>query len=196
MTTVYIIRHGETNSNLRHTCLGRKDAPLNENGIIQSKKLAERLSDIDFDVVYTSPLERAVNTISYVIKKDIPLVLNYSFIERDYGIWDDMTFDEIKKAYPHEYDEWQQHWTEFVIPGGESSEQVQSRVNEIMDRILNIHKNETVAVVTHLGTARHILSYLLGLTTAQSWLFGLENAKYAVVDIDDNGKGLLKGLNL
>ena len=194
MTTVYIIRHGETDSNIRHTCVGHKDVELNENGIKLAQELCERLSDIKLDAIYSSPLSRAVSTITPYGKA--PVIMNFALIERDYGDWDDMTFEEIEAAYPDEYAKWFSNWIGYEIPNGESSAQVQSRVNDFMDKIISNHKDGSVAVVTHLGTARHIISHLLNLTPEQSWLFTFENAKYAVIEVDDDGNGLLKGLNL
>lgn len=196
MTTIYIIRHGETNSNIRHACVGRKDVPLNEKGIEQAEQLADRLKTVSFDTVYSSPLCRAVDTIEPVMKKGKRLIMNYDLIERDFGDWDDMTFAEIKESDPVGYAEWKSKWTDFVIPNGESAEQVQRRANKIINKIINEHKGENVALATHLCTARHIISGLLGLSTAQSWLFTLDNARYAVISVDDKGKALLKGLNL
>lgn len=194
MVTLYIIRHGETNSNIRRTCLGHKDVELNETGKVQALELCKKLENVHFDAVYSSPLSRAISTIAPYGKT--PVIMNFALIERDFGIWDDMTFEEIKSSYPKEYKKWQSDWIGYKIPNGESSAEVQSRVNDVMDKIVANHKDGTVAVVTHLGTARHIISHLLGLTAEQSWLFTLENAKYAVIEIDDNGNGLLKGLNL
>lgn len=194
MTTVYIIRHGETDSNIRHTCIGHKDIELNENGKMQAHELCQRLSEVHFDAIYSSPLTRAISTITPYGKA--PVIMNYALIERDFGDWDDLTFEEIKSANPDEYQKWLDNWIDYVIPNGESSAQVQSRVNDVMDKITVNHKGGTIAVVTHLGTARHIISHLLGLSIEQSWLFTFENAKYAVIEIDDEGKALLKGLNL
>lgn len=194
MTTVYIIRHGETDSNIRHTCVGHKDVELNENGKKQAEDLCKRLSEVKLDAIYSSPLSRAISTITPYGKA--PVIMNYALIERDYGDWDDMTFEEIEAANPKAYNEWLSNWIDYEIPNGESSAQVQARVNDVMDKIIANHKDGSVAVVTHLGTARHIISYLLGLTPEQSWLFTFGNARYAVIEIDDDGKGLLKGLNL
>lgn len=196
MTTIYVIRHGETDSNIRHTCLGHKDVPLNAAGRAQAAALAKRLDNVRFDAVYSSPLERAVQTVAPILKKGVQLTLSYDLIERDFGDWDDMTFNEIREADPHGYVRWKENWIDYVVPGGESSAQVQARVNTALEKILSAHKGQTIALVTHLGTARHIISRLLDLTPLQSWLFAFDNAKYAQIEIGDTGRGLLRGLNL
>ena len=196
MTTIYIIRHGETESNLRHACVGHKDVPLNETGYKQAEELAHRLKNAKLDAAYSSPLNRAIETAKPLMKMGVPVTMNFALIERDYGKWDDMTFEEIETQNPEEYKKWMSDFTGYSVPEGESSKEVQKRVGAFMKKIIDSHRGQRIAVVTHLGTARHILSYLLGLTTEQSWLFTFGNAKYAVVDIDDDNKGLLKGLNL
>ncbi|MCC8169743.1 MAG: histidine phosphatase family protein [Oscillospiraceae bacterium] len=194
MVEVYIVRHGETDSNIRQACVGHKDVPLNSRGVEQVQNLAAKLINVEFDVVYVSPLIRALDTAA-PLRKKAPMVMSYGLIERDYGDWDDMTFEEIRAAAPDKYREWQENPIDFRIPNGESAAMVQERVNEIMDKIISENDGKRVLVVTHLGTARHIISHLLGLTAEESWRFTLDNAKAAVIQTD-KGKGLLKYLNI
>lgn len=194
MTRIYIVRHGQTDSNLRHTCLGLKDVPLNKTGRRQAKELAARLKNISIDTVYTSPLKRAVETVSpYLEMKNMNMRMSFGLIERDYGEWDDMTYDEIEQKYPEEYRKWVENLISYKVPGGESAEDVQARVNAFLKKALRENENKNILLVTHLGTARHIISSLLGLSTAQSWCFSIENAGMAVIDEDD-GRGVLREL--
>jgi len=195
LTNIYIIRHGETDSNIRHTCLGQKDVPLNENGRQQAQELADKLADVKLDAVYSSPLDRAVNTFAPA-SRGRGVTMSFALIERDFGVWDDMTFDEIREKDPGEFEKWQKDYVGYQIKDGESSEQVQARVNAFTDKLLKNHSGQTIAVVTHLGTARHLISRLLGLTTEQSWRFTLDTGKFALISVDDEGKGLLKALNV
>ena len=198
MTEFYIVRHGQTDSNTRQKCLGHKDVPMNETGFGQVRRLSEKLRAMSFDAVYSSPLQRAVDTAVAVMenRKNINLSMSYGLIERDYGEWDDMSFDEISAANRDEYMKWMENWIDYRIPGGESANDVQRRVDEAIDKILSEHWGKRILIVTHLGTARHILSNLLGLTTEQSWRFTLDNAGVAVVSVDETKNGLLKGLNI
>ena len=101
----------------------------------------------------------------------------------------------LLQEYPDEFKMWHENWIDYQIPDGESAAMVQKRINETMDKIISENDNKRVLVVTHLGAARHIISYLLGLTTEESWCFTLDNAGVAVIQIKE-GKGLLKGLNI
>lgn len=195
MTELYIVRHGETDLNITHACLGHADVPMNKTGFEQVRRLAQKLIDIEFDTVYVSPLARTVDTAT-AIKKRAPMTMSYGLIERDYGEWENMTFEEIEKKYPDKYSQWRENWVDFVLPGGESAQQHQKRVNETIDKITEEHKDERILIVTHLGTARHIISHILGLSTEQSWRFTIDNAAAAVLQNDNEGRWLLRSLNI
>ena len=197
MPKIYIVRHGQTDSNLRWACIGHKDVALNSTGEVQARMLAEKLRDVSFDIVYTSPLSRAVNTImpTVNIRKDIKLVMNYGLIERDFGIMDDMNFDEIKEKFPDEYKKWMSDRIFYRPPEGESIEDLQMRAGEAMDKIINAHKEDNILIVTHKAIARTILAHLLGLSPEQSGIFEPDNGRIAVVDFVD-GIGKLEGLNI
>ena len=197
MTKIYIVRHGQTDSNLRDACIGHKDVPLNKTGTEQAGRLAKRLSGTEFEAVYTSPLARAVNTVMPLVEinRSIKLIMNYGLIERDFGLWDDMSFKEIESAYPQEYKSWRENWYTYRPPEGESVIDIHNRAAETMDKIIGAHSNSNILIVTHLGISRSILAHLLGLTPEQSWCFRLENTGIAVVEHTD-GKGILTGLNI
>lgn len=194
---IYIVRHGQTNSNLRRACIGHKDVSLNEAGEEQARKLAEKLSDIDFDFVYTSPLSRAVNTImpTMNIKKDVKLIMNYGLIERDFGLMDDMSFEEIKEKFPYEYAAWMKDLISYRPPEGESVNDVYNRASETIDKIINAHKNSNILIVTHYAIAKTIIAHLLGLSAEHSQVFYLDNACITEVEYK-NGKGMLTALNV
>ncbi len=199
MVRIYIIRHGETEPNTRFACLGRLDAPLNANGREQAAALTQRIKDVLADKIYISPLSRAYETVKPYCRlhPEIPVITENGITERDFGEWDNMSFAEIETADPVRYAEWRKDFIGYKTPGGESSEDVQERVNKALDRITAVNNGKTVFLVTHLGTARHIISRLLCLSTEESWRFTLNNASCAVIDYDNNAKcGVLKYLNI
>lgn len=199
MVRIYIIRHGETEPNTRFACLGRLDVPLNDNGREQAKSLTQRLKAVKADRIYISPLSRAYETIEPYcrLNPEIPVITENGITERDFGKWDNMSFAEIEAADPVRYAQWQADFTGYKIPGGESSVEVQGRVNEAIDRITAENEDKTVFLVTHLGTARQIISHLLCLTLEESWRFTMNNASCAVIDFDNSTHcGVLKYLNI
>lgn len=198
MTKLFILRHGQTESNVRGTYLGYTDIPLNETGQHQAKELGKRLSTVCFDAVYTSPQQRAIETAQQVIsqQKSPPVMkMNDGLRERDFGIFDDLTHEEIQKKYPKELSCWLEDWLEYQIPKGESAREVQNRVGDTLDKIIAENKGRTVAVVTHLGVLRHAIAYLLKLDIADAWHFTAKNCSVCKLYIDDNQFTVLTALN-
>ena len=87
MCTIYIIRHGQTDLNKKRVLQSRIDAPLNDEGIMQAEDAGERLrsEDISFDMIFSSPLKRAVQTARIIAGDDIPLQIDERLLEMDYG---------------------------------------------------------------------------------------------------------------
>lgn len=196
MTRLYIIRHGQTDSNVRSTYLGHTDIELNSVGLEQAQLLAERLSDIHFDALYTSPLIRAVQTAEAIAKKqkNLFMTMNYGLIERDFGIWDNLTYDEIVSKSPAESREWFSNWVDYEIPDGESARTVHNRVGKTLDKIIENNPDKNVLIVSHLGVIRHMIAYLLKMDIADSWCFTADNCSVSIIETG-NDRALVKGLN-
>ncbi len=80
---IYIVRHGQTDYNVEGRYGGRIDVPLNDTGIKQAQELHEKLKDIKFDLVYSSPLQRAIKTAEIICDNEI--IKDDRIIERDNG---------------------------------------------------------------------------------------------------------------
>lgn len=161
--TLYLIRHGETIGGNEKRYKGSLDVPLSERGIEQVKRTAQVLRDASFSAIYTSPLARALKS-AEIIAEDLrltPIVLQ-GLRERSFGIWEGMTFLEIKEKYPEEFENWANNPLKFSPPEGESTLQVKDRVVKVLEDILN-KEDGSVAVVAHGGVNRIILCYLMGI---------------------------------
>ena len=83
---LYITRHGETMRNAEQRILGRTDDPLSEKGKQQAAELAEKMKDIDIDLIFTSPLSRAKETAQTIADvKGMSLIVDDRLIETDFG---------------------------------------------------------------------------------------------------------------
>ena len=91
---LYIIRHGQTELNNRKVLQGRSDHPLNENGIAQARDAAEKLKGITFDVVWSSPLIRALQTAKIIVPDAKPRI-DERLIEMEYGPYEGMGLNEL-----------------------------------------------------------------------------------------------------
>lgn len=197
MTKLYIVRHGQTDENIKNACIGRSDVPLNGIGVSQARKLADKFSDVNFEAVYTSPLVRAVNTAAPIaaMHRNLNLIMNYGLIERDFGEWEGMTRDEIRQKRPNAFRRESDLWFYETPPGGESIEELYKRCADSADKIIAQHEGGEVLMMTHLLTARSIITHLTGLPPKCCDRFFLDNAKTAVIEYSD-GQGTLLGLNI
>lgn len=92
MTTIYCVRHGQSEANLAQIMQGSKiDTPLTKLGQQQALAAKAKLANVSFDAVYASPLKRAVQTAN-LISSTTP-TLDERLVEFDYGTWNGQLFD-------------------------------------------------------------------------------------------------------
>ena len=101
MRRVYLIRHGEPDfPGGKRMCLGRTDLPLSPVGRMRAAMAGAYLRDAGISAVFSSPLRRAAGTAAHI---GAPVSTDAGFAEADYGVWDGLTFEEIRRDYPALY---------------------------------------------------------------------------------------------
>jgi len=190
-----LIRHGETDSNIRRSYLGWTDVELNEIGISQVQSLTNRIKGTKIDKIFTSPLKRTLQT-AEIINENYKIDIEYSegLKERNFGIWDDLTYEEMTQSYPTECDEWVKDWIKYRIKGGESAVDAYERTAAFLDGLVEKNADGVFMLITHLGTIRFILAHLLNLGIENSWRFRVDNASVTKIEIND-GYSVLTMLN-
>lgn len=161
-TTIILIRHGETDWNLAGRWQGNTDIPLNDTGRQQARMLARRLkaNRWPIDAIYSSDLLRAAETAQIAAEKlHLPVQLDAQWRERGLGILEGLTRREISEKYPYMV----LPRTFIEAPESESYASLKRRVVLALEEILRQHDGETVAVVSHSGTLRVLISYILEL---------------------------------
>jgi alpha-ribazole phosphatase len=180
VTTLYLIRHGETEGDGIRRYKGTLDVPLSEKGIKQvervSKHILKLISTIQKEgdtmpvtgpklaAVYSSDLSRALKSAEIIARPHSlrPIAVS-SLSERNFGVWEGMSFEEIKEKYPEEFKAWGENPLEFSPVKGESTLEVRDRVMDAFERIVQAHPGERVAIVAHGGVNRIILCHILGI---------------------------------
>jgi broad specificity phosphatase PhoE len=99
-TLIYTIRHGRTEYNDEKRYAGSKDIPLSETGIKETLAASAKIADFQFDVVITSPMKRALESARLLVKDSVPIVQSKLCNERNFGIMEGHTWDEIQKFTP------------------------------------------------------------------------------------------------
>ena len=225
VTTLYLVRHGETEGSEAKRYKGSIDVPLSEKGAEQVKgsslfiqeylgkaslsKHMSYLKDIHkssddsadegmceaqglgsglqdcgtsgLQAVYTSDLSRAVRSAGIIAEPyGLRPVETLDLRERSFGEWEGMTFTEIKEKYPKEFEAWAKNPVRYSPVGGESTIDVKERIIPALTKILEGHKEDSIAVVAHGGVNRIILCHVLGVPLEN--IFRIEQ-DYAAVNI-------------
>lgn len=163
MTTLYLVRHGETDWNREGRIQGHQDPPLNESGRAQARALAQRLADVPFDCAYSSDLQRALETARILVEaRSVPLVVHSSLRERCLGRWEGQRIGEVAVADPAAWEAWLKRPYDEAPHGGESEAQLERRAVDLLATIVRAHPGRTILVVSHGGTIRAALRALVG----------------------------------
>ncbi|HEV7643097.1 MAG TPA: histidine phosphatase family protein [Pyrinomonadaceae bacterium] len=162
-TTLYLIRHGQSAGNAEGRFGGHSATPLSELGHRQADITAKALSKERVTVIYSSDLERAVQTATALSEvTGLPVNKTDVFRERNIGVLEGLTFDEAEQEFPGDYKALVDRNIVHVITRGESYRQLVERVSGAVDEILEKHKGGKIAVFAHTGTICFLTLHLIG----------------------------------
>lgn len=184
MARLWIFRHGETSWNAEGRVQGQTDVPLSEVGHAQARAVAALLAGRRFSAIYSSDLLRVTQTAQPAAAAlGLPVRLDALLRERHYGMFETLTYAEVKVRYPEEYARFRAHDPEFDFCGGERLSVFFERSVESLRAIAVRHDGEEVLVFTHGGVLdmayRH--AKRLGLATKRD--FEIPNAALNRIDI-------------
>lgn len=175
-TTLYIIRHGETAHNAAGRLQGHVDVALAERGRRQAAAAALVLRGRPIAGLYSSDLLRARQTAEIIGDElGLPVKLEPRLREVNVGEWGNLTAAEIQSKHPEVLQQMRRAPEQTRYPGGESYGELADRVMAALTDIANAHASQAVAVVTHGGALRAIMSWQLGYGWAQRDRFTFEN---------------------
>ncbi len=182
MRQIYLIRHGTPDfpSGIR-LCLGRTDLPLAPLGRMQACLLHETLKAASLSSVFSSPLLRSLETARALEQAVTPLDL---LAEQNMGIWDGLSFDEIRLAWPELYEK-RGSDPLLVPPGAELLADVQKRALTALGSCISGSSGD-IAVVTHASVIESLLSHFSGASLAESRKYRLPYGGYAVLASGDS----------
>lgn len=196
MTELYLVRHGETELNVKGVYYGWTDCSLNEKGIRQAEALKEIFKDIVFDVVISSSLKRAVETASIIAACPVEdIILDERLRELHFGEWEGIHYSEIREKHKEDWERWGQDWKNTSPPSGESFRDMYNRVRESLNELLNKYKDKKILMVSHQGCLRIIPMILLKLNEEGYWSFTAEQGKYSLFQIDEKGHCIVRKVN-
>jgi broad specificity phosphatase PhoE len=162
MTIVYLARHGESDWNAANRFQGHSDRPLTELGRKQAHALADLVAAEDVEVIYSSPLIRALETARIVAAPaGLEVTTRDDLREVDTGSWSGLSRAEVRERFPDGFERW--------ISGGagwedgETYEEMAERVLAALRDIAAMHPEGRVLVVSHGGPIRAIQAAAVGM---------------------------------
>jgi broad specificity phosphatase PhoE len=194
MTTLYLVRHGQTAWNREEVFRGRADIPLNEIGRKEALLTGQYLERVKVDLLYSSPLSRAVETAEAIARyQGKEVQISQGLIDIDFGRWQGVSHEEVKERYGDLYRQWNDTPHLVGFPRGESLEDVRERALRVIDEIVRDHADETLLMVSHRVVNKTVLCGLLGLDNSHFWQIGQDTG---CINILEFGEGfILRRLN-
>jgi broad specificity phosphatase PhoE len=166
-TEIYLARHGDSEWNAgTHSDRfnGRTDIGLTEQGYAQAENLGRALASVELNAIYSSSLERAVETARRVAEhQDLEVRREERLVEIDCGDWEGMSLGKVEAAYPDYFAKWLSDPSVFPFPNGEGIYDVAARVMPRVTEIVLKHDGGSVLIVAHKIVNSVILSHWMGV---------------------------------
>ena len=185
---IYLIRHGETNTNREKRYVGWTDVDLSTAGYQQAEKLSRLFAAENITALYSSDLKRAENTASFVgNSRGLRPITASQLREIHFGEWEGLTHAEIEENYGDKVKKWIEDPFGHLPPQGESLADVSRRAGSFLEEITANHESgEAVVVVSHGGVIRVLLLSFFNLSMQQFWDITIDNASVSLLWKESN----------
>ena len=188
MTTLYVTRHGETEWNTEGRMQGWNDSPLTDLGINQAYWLYDRLKDMNFNAIYSSPAGRAYKT-AEILKgeRNIEIISHDALKEINLADWEGLDQKLIKEKDEEQFYNFWNAPHLYKPQCGEDFLQLQHRITQGINEIVKEHKDETVLIVTHTMTLKALMASLENKPLSRIWdpPF-IKQTSLTIIEIDDD----------
>ena len=189
MTSIYLIRHAEAEGNLFRRAQGHWNGKVTARGKKQIDALAERFKDIKIDAVYSSDLDRTVETAGALLRgRNVPFKRTPLLREINMGVWEGQPWGNITYRWPEQMYLFNNEPERWHVPGCESFDAVQSRMRDCMYELAAEHEGGTIAAVSHGMAIKILLMGILGIHSGdgQSLMHG-DNTSVSLLQVDSKG---------
>lgn len=182
---VFMVRHGETKWNREGRFQGQMDILMNETGLAQADRVAERFRGFPLEAVFVSPLSRARVTGEKIFAASIcsNFAADPGFMEISHGAWNGMTAGEVSAQYGTLLEQWRTNPESVQMPGpdGESLADVQRRALAALERTALNRSGDTL-LVTHDAVLKTLICHFLGMPLAYYWRLKIPNCSVSYVE--------------
>jgi probable phosphomutase (TIGR03848 family) len=194
MPLLLLIRHGENDYVKTGKMAGRLPGiHLNERGQNQALALGEALKDVPIKAIYSSPLERAMDTAAAIASaRNLPITVDDGLLEADMGKWQGKSWKTLRlmkvwKMVLHSP-------SRFRFPGGESFPEMQTRIASSLERMVAKHNKpqDMIAVVFHADPIKVAVSHFLGLPLDHFQRLSCDTGSLTLLHVNEMGASLVK----
>jgi alpha-ribazole phosphatase len=187
-TSIWLVRHGQTELNKARRYQGTSDSPLTPFGFRQAMALARRLRRTPFKLAITSPAVRARHTAAAILgDRDAPLLDDARWAETNHGRWEGLTYPEVRARFPHEAASRFADALDGRSSGGESLAEVAARVAEGWAALLQQNPGGRMLVATHATPIQLVLCALSGMPPALHWRWRVDLGSVTAIDMYGGG---------
>jgi len=181
-----LVRHAQSLDNAKLSVVGGGGSGLSERGKRQASELAKRLADEKIAAVYSSPLQRALETAEAAAK---PIEVAEELREINLGRLEGLSHEDLEKRFPGVIERMFEN-PRYRVPGGETILEVHDRTMPFVNKLKKKHSNETIALVAHNVVNRVIIASLLGLSLGHCRNVKQKNAAVTVFYLQKGRKQL------
>lgn len=189
-TELFLVRHGQTDSNVAGLFHGITDVPLNGIGERQADLVAARILQFEqLDTLRSSPLVRAYRTAQAIsARTGLQPELEPQLVEMNFGEAEGLTFDVLRERYPDLMQRMlDPEDMEIGFPGGETRNQFHTRVRTTFDRIATEHQGRRIVVVAHGGVISSAIAQMLGENPLDWRRYQVANCSVTHVELATTG---------
>jgi probable phosphoglycerate mutase len=193
MPLLLLIRHGENDFVKTGRMAGyTPGVHLNERGRQQAAELGETLKEVPLTAIYSSPLERAIETAEPIAQgRELRIQIRQGLIESNVGTWQGSEMKTLRKL--PEWKTVQNQPSRFRFPGGESFQEMQTRLVTEVESIIKSHQSEEiVALVFHSDPIKLVIAYYLGMPLDNFQRISIDTASVTMLYVSPTGVSLVK----
>jgi broad specificity phosphatase PhoE len=193
MTTILLVRHGQTAWNRQERFRGQVDIPLDDWGRQQADSVGRRIAgQWEPAAIYAGSLQRTLQTAASVARAcGLRTTIHDGLLDIDYGAFSGLTPQEAADLHPELARAWQRAPHMVLFPGGESLGDVRDRAEAALMEIAANHSDQTVVLVSHMVVCRLLLCAALGIDSSYFWAFEPATASISVLEISNGRKSLV-----
>ena len=188
MLRLILVRHGQTDANLKRVLQGQSDGELNAAGRQQAEALARHLKDLPINHIISSPLRRAQDTAAAIAGyHGLPVQTDVLLREWDCGSLDGVPAEVFRKKLK----EHNGPLSLFRPEGGETLQEVRQRAAEFLDQLKASYEGQTVLACTHGDLMCALMSLLQQIDIERASNIFFENASYSILELENGGWNLI-----